>query len=202
MTKLMEKLSVKHVICLHKEKTSYWHTVEPSVASSSSFLRLVEGNHKENFLLWHEEDKARREDAGFQYVYQAKRNIDKHNQTRNDFIEKMDAFIYEMLPAIPLNTPLHTETPGMIVDRLSILALKEYHMNDEVNREDALEAHREQCSRKLAVIQEQLIDLAKGLEDYFQDLQTGKRGFKRYFQFKMYNNPQLNPQLYSQRQKV
>lgn len=159
------------------------------------FLALVFENHARNHALWLEEDRARRDDQGADFVYRAKRAIDRYNQQRNDFMEKMDIFLVEALRPQP-GLPCNSETPGQIIDRLSILALKAHYMGVQARREDATEAHREACTRKLATIQQQRRDLAQALEELVADVQAGRRSFRTYFQFKMYNDPSLNPELY------
>jgi len=186
---------------LQRELTVKWHEVAPDV-TSEGFLGLVEENHLRNFNLWHEEDKARREDMGFEYVYHAKRAIDKNNQERNNFMEKMDQWLCNQIGSRPKDCPMHTETPGMIIDRLSILALKEYHMWEETQRKDVDDDHLKTCSHKLGVIRQQLEDLVNSLQGFLKEVEAGKRGFKVYFQFKMYNDPSLNPQLYKQQNQT
>jgi hypothetical protein len=179
------------------ELTARWHQVTPA-ATGDGFLRLLEENHLRNFALWHEEDVARRDDLGFEAVYKAKRNIDRFNQQRNDFAEKMDqAFVAGLKPR-ESGVPRISETPGMIVDRLSILALKEYHMHEETVRADASAEHRAKCAEKLARIQRQRADLTGALAELIADVTAGRRTFSVYYQFKMYNDPALNPQLYRQ----
>src|SRR6188474_1302414 len=175
--------------------TAHWHQVTPA-ATGEGFFRLLEENHLRNFSLWHEEDVARRDDLGFEAVYKAKRNIDRFNQERNNFAEEMDKAMVAAL------TPRNSETPGMIIDRLSILALKEFHMHEETVRADASPAHREKCAEKLARIQRQRADLAGALADLVADVAAGRRTFSVYYQFKMYNDPALNPQLYRQTTKT
>jgi Protein of unknown function (DUF4254) len=177
--------------------THRWHQTGP-VAPGEGFIRLVEENHLRNFLLWHEEDVARRDDLGFESVYRAKRAIDRYNQERNNYAEEMDkAYVAELQP-LEIGPPRNSETPGMIVDRLSILALKEYHMHEEAVRPDAGEAHREKCAQKFARIRQQRLDLIAALEGLLAEVRAGRRTFSVYYQFKMYNDPALNPQLYRQ----
>jgi len=159
-------------------------------------MALVEENHWRNFQLWHEEDEARREDIGAEGVYRAKRAIDRFNQERNDFIEKIDVFLFEALSPAE-DVPTNSETPGMIIDRLSILALKHYHMQEESVRSSASALHREKCLTKLAVIKQQLTDLARALDELIVEVQAKQRSFSLYYQFKMYNDPELNPKLYN-----
>lgn len=172
-----------------------WHGAAPT-AGGTGFLHLVEENHLRNFQLWHEEDVARRDDLGFERVYRAKRAIDRYNQERNNFIEEMDkAIVAELKPPVS-DCPKNSETPGMMIDRLSILALKEFHMHEETVRTDASAEHREKCAEKLARIRVQRADLGASLADLFADVVARRRTFAVYFQFKMYNDPALNPQLY------
>ena len=181
--------------------TAHWHQVTPA-ATGEGFFRLLEENHLRNFSLWHEEDVARRDDLGFEAVYKAKRNIDRFNQERNNFAEEMDKAMVATLSPRESGAPRNSETPGMIIDRLSILALKEFHMHEETVRADASAAHREKCAEKLARIQRQRADLAGALADLVADVAAGRRTFSVYYQFKMYNDPALNPQLYRQTTKT
>jgi hypothetical protein len=180
----------------HAEWTERWHE-NLSLAQSELPWSIIEQNHQMNFNLWHEEDMARRDDLGAERVRQAKRTIDKFNQGRNDAIERLDAWFISCIKMRP-ESPLHSETPGMMVDRLSILALKLYHMRLEASRDSATEEHRRKCSDKCAVLEEQLRDLAKCLQELLDQLDAGTRRFKIYRQFKMYNDATLNPQLYTQ----
>lgn len=175
--------------------TAAWHETPPA-ASGEGFARLVAENHLRNFSLWHEEDVARRDDLGHESVYRAKRAIDRFNQERNNFIEEMDKAIVAALQPAADGCPRNSETPGMIIDRLSILALKEYHMHEETVRADATAAHREKCAEKLARIRQQRADLTAALGELLADVVARRRTFSVYYQFKMYNDPALNPQLY------
>jgi hypothetical protein len=179
---------------LQAEWTSGWHD-NPTSPKSDLPWSIVEYNHRMNFDLWHEEDIARRDDLGAERVRQAKRNIDGFNQRRNDAIERMDSWFLSSIAVRP-EGPLNSETPGMMVDRLSILALKLYHMQLEADRASATEEHRRKCSEKAVILKEQLGDLAKCLDELLGQLQAGTRRFKVYRQFKMYNDASLNPQLY------
>lgn len=175
--------------------TARWHEITPA-AESEGFSRLVQENHLRNFLLWHEEDVARRDDLGFERVYHAKRAIDGYNQQRNNFIEEMDKVLVADLQPAESGCPRNSETPGMIIDRLSILALKEFHMREETERADASDGHRGNCRAKLARIILQRGDLTQSLGELLDDVKAGRRTFGVYYQFKMYNDPALNPQLY------
>lgn len=192
--------SATEIAALQTNLTARWHDVAPA-AEGDGFLLLVQQNHLRNFQLWHEEDVARRDDLGFEAVYRAKRNIDRFNQERNNFIEEMDKAIVAALQPPSSGCPRNSETPGMMIDRLSILALKEYHMHEETVRADAPPQHRERCSEKLARIRVQRSDLATCLAELLDDVAARRRTFSVYFQFKMYNDPTLNPQLYRQAAK-
>ncbi len=175
--------------------TARWHEKIPT-AAGSEFLRLVQENHLRNFQLWHEEDIARRDDLGSERVHQAKRAIDRFNQERNNFIEEMDKVIVAALKPAESGVPRNSETPGMIIDRLSILSLKEYHMHEETVRAEATEPHRAACGEKLARITRQRADLTQCLSELLGAIIAGTRTIAVYYQFKMYNDPALNPQLY------
>jgi hypothetical protein len=188
------------ITSLQSDLTRLWHN-EPkaSPAASSDLLRLVADNHRRNFDLWHTEDEARRDDLGAEHVYRAKRAIDRLNQERNDFIQRLDEYLVHTLQPAQKGCPLNSETPGMMIDRLSILALKVYHMEVEANRPDAAPAHRSKAQQKLDVLAQQCRDLEECLEALVDDVAARRRTFKVYFQFKMYNDPTLNPALYQQK---
>lgn len=188
-------ISAESIVKLHKDRTESWHSDSVAV-TSKDFMELVETNHSFNFQLWHEEDKARREDCGFEYVYHAKRNIDGFNQRRNNMIETMDEWIFHHYSPAQNDCPVNSETPGMMIDRLSILALKAYHMQEQVDREDASAEHSATCQKKVAVIVQQRDQLKTCLAELLDDIQAKTRTFRVYHQFKMYNDPSLNPQLY------
>jgi len=177
------------------EWTAGWHEA-PTPLSADQPWSAIERNHRMNFDVWHAEDEARRDDLGPTNVRDNKRVIDKCNQSRNDAIEQFDVWLLGQLPPVPENAPLHSETAGMIVDRLSILALKLFHMRIEATRASADEAHRRKCAQKCAVLEEQQNDLKNCLQTLLEEMLAGTRRFKLYRQFKMYNDPTLNPQLY------
>lgn len=179
---------------LHASLTNHWHIHEPS-NQFDQFIGLITENHLCNFLLWHEEDIARREDLGYKPIYDAKRAIDAHNQRRNDHIEKIDQSLVESLNPQIEGVPFNSETPGMMIDRLSILALKEFHMEEEVDRNDASQEHIDKCAFKLKVIRRQISDLSSALQQLLNEVKDGTRSFRVYYQFKMYNDVDLNPQL-------
>ena len=188
-------IDAHHIARLQTDLTAAWHH-PPACAIGEDFDRLISENHLHNFLLWHEEDIARRDDLGPGRVCQAKRAIDRYNQQRNNFIEEMDQALVATLKPLDNGCPKNSETPAMIIDRLSILALKEYHMREETERGDADEAHRAACAAKLGRIVRQRADLTRSLAELLREVAAGTRSFAVYYQFKMYNDPALNPQLY------
>lgn len=197
----MSEFNSASVTALQKSHTAGWHESDPAV-TQSGFAGLVESNHQQNFLLWHEEDVARRNDLGPERIMQAKRAIDGYNQARNNFIEQIDKFLVEQLSPATEGVPFNSETPGMMIDRLSILSLKDYHMAEEVARDDASDDHIAACQKKLETIKRQISDLSLALDELLRDVASGTRSFRVYFQFKMYNDPSLNPQLRDADQKT
>jgi hypothetical protein len=193
---------LEEITTLHRECVVRWHE-QPVDQPHEGLLGLVCQQHAFNFLLWHEEDKARSREAGDSEIAAVKRAIDKLNQQRNDWIERIDDWISEelasrcVLPAA--DAPQNTETPGSTIDRLSILALRIYHLAEQRDREDASEEHRASVSRKLAVALAQQADLSRAAQRLADDLATGRKRHKTYRQLKMYNDATLNPYLYRQR---
>jgi hypothetical protein len=128
-----------------------------------------------------------------------KRGVDRVNQRRNDLMERCDALLLEALAARGLPAaaaPLHSETPGLILDRMSILALKIFHTREETLRADAPEGHVERNRERLRMLEEQRDDLAGCLDALWAEVVRGERRFKLYRQLKMYNDPALNPAVY------
>ena len=179
-----------------------WHVKapEPDHVEATDFPSLVSRQHYVNFELWHQEDMARDQDAPDSKIALVKRAIDDLNQRRNDMIEQMDQYLLDELQNKKIKytseTEMNSETPGSIIDRLSINALKIYHMDEEIQRLDVTDEHRKKCSGKLSVLQDQRNDLKKSLEKLLADLSNGKKRLKVYQQMKMYNDENLNPVLY------
>ena len=179
-----------------------WHfkAPNPDYEEAYDFPSLVSRQHHVNFELWHQEDMARDQDAPDSKIALVKRAIDALNQRRNDMIEQMDQYLLDELQNKKIKytseTEMNSETPGSIIDRLSINALKIYHMDEEIQRLDVTDEHRKKCSGKLSVLQDQRNDLKKSLEKLLADLSNGKKRLKVYQQMKMYNDENLNPVLY------
>jgi uncharacterized protein (DUF2344 family) len=190
-------INVQMVLNLQKLKVEDWHT-ELLVSEDVLPFKFIEENHQWNFSLWHEEDIARIKDIDANRIMEAKRNIDGYNQARNNAMEKIDEWILNFLDfnKVESKDEMHSETPGMMIDRLSIMSLKRFHMNEEVNREDASLEHKGKCTEKVSLLEEQISDLSNCLESIFSKLQSGEIRFKVYRQLKMYNDPSLNPELY------
>ena len=191
-----DSIKISEITHLHQSSIMIWKT-SGIIHRYNDFYRLVEENHTFNYQLWHAEDRARRDDVGYEFVYQAKREIDKFNQLRNNRMEAMDEWLFKYLQPAELSTcPVNSESPGMIIDRLSILSLKSYHMFLQTKRMDATEEHRKNCSSKLIVIHQQLNQLSQCFKELLEEVHRKKRTFRVYHQFKMYNDPTLNPELY------
>jgi hypothetical protein len=167
-------------------------------ASADGLMALAMAQHRANFDLWHEEDKARVPGAPDDEIVRVKKAIDVLNQRRNDLVEKMDLWLIDKLDQ-DIAAPLHSETPGLMVDRLSILALKIYHTREESNRESAPPQHRSKNAERLTLLEEQREDLASCLDSLWAEVLEGRRRFKLYRQMKMYNDPELNPAVYGRK---
>ena len=154
-------------------------------------------------IQWHREDIIRKPDIDLALALQIKRNIDRDNQERVDLVEHIEDVIAAELKDVKVlpDATINTETPGWAIDRLSILALKIYHMRIETNRSDAGEDHIRNCKRKLNILLEQKADMFTSIDQLLDDLAAGKKKMKLYKQMKMYNDPHLNPVLYQQQIK-
>ena len=196
-------ISLESVTSLHRDCTARWHA-QPIDNPYDGFLKSVCEQLTHNFRLWHEEDKARSPTASDTEIAQVKRAIDKLNQQRNDWIEKLDDWITEELARQSVIAPAaaqqNTESLGSTIDRLSILALRIYHLIEQRDRADATPEHREGVARKLAIALAQHDDLSRSAQQLADDLFAGRKRHKTYRQLKMYNDPSLNPYLYKAQQ--
>ena len=161
----------------------------------------IEANHRCNCLLWDEEDLARRRNVADSEIAANKRAIDGYNQQRNDAIERIDERLLVLISKAKTSkhARLSSETPGAMIDRLSILSLKIHHMRAQTLRKDVGNEHIEACSAKLARLAEQRSDLSGCLERLLRESAAGTAYFKVYRQFKMYNDPVLNPAIYTEK---
>lgn len=208
-TSLSTLVDARAIVLLQDGRTRLWHERSPEPIGEGTLDGLVETQHAANFALWHAEDEARRPFAGDASIAAVKREIDRVNQVRNDTTERLDAFLLARLRAASLQDPSrmergeqHSETPGMMMDRLSILSLRLFHTREELDREGAPEGHRERNAERLATLQEQRDDLARCLEQLWKQVCAGERYFRQYQQLKMYNDPELNPILYGEKHGV
>jgi hypothetical protein len=192
-------IDISEITGLHRETVARWHQQEVS-NPYKGFLHTVCEQHKFNYLLWHEEDVARSPDVGSARIAEVKRAIDRYNQQRNDWIEKLDDALIVMLREhgvmLTPGATQNTETPGSAIDRLSILSLRIYHMLEQLDRDDAAADHKEKVQNRLVTIHEQHHDLSNSLQELIDDIFAGRKRLKVYRQFKMYNDPSLNPYLY------
>ena len=179
---------------LHNEALEAWYVQAPeSVEPEADLPSVILAQHFCNFRLWALEDEARRTDVNDDYIADIKRQIDPWNQRRNDLIERIDRAILDRFEGVDVSgAALHSETAGMIVDRLSILALKIRNMGVYAAREDD-PALAQECSEKRAQLKVQRSNLLQCLERLIEEFHQGTRYFKSYKQFKAYNDPRLNP---------
>jgi hypothetical protein len=171
----------------------------PQTEPVSAWLGLVRRQHRANFDLWHIEDEARAPGATDAELAEVKRRVDRANQLRNDLVEELDRALLAWLEPRGLPKPaaaLNSESPGLMIDRLSILSLKIYHTREEAERVDAPEGHAARNLDRLAILEEQRADLALCLDALWRETLAGTRRFKLYRQLKMYNDPLLNPAIY------
>ena len=146
---------------------------------------------------WHYEDIIRDPNIEPVAALKLKRQIDASNQDRTDLVEFIDSYFLNKYQLVEKRTDatINTESPAWAIDRLSILALKIYHMQEEVNRTDASQEHIQKCQNKLNVLLEQKKDLCSAIDQLLEDIESGKKYMKVYKQMKMYNDNELNPVL-------
>jgi hypothetical protein len=202
-------VSAEQIVELQDGETRALHRAEAAVSGTKAnagpegradWIEVVRSQHRANFELWHIEDEARAPGASDAEVAGVKRRVDRTNQRRNDLAEQLDRALLEWLEPRGLPNPaaeLNSESPGLMIDRLSILALKIYHTRDEAKRAGAPAGHATRNFDRLAILEEQRRDLAACLDALWRETLQGKRRFKLYRQLKMYNDPALNPAIYS-----
>ncbi len=151
---------------------------------------------------WHYEDLIRDPEIDPEEALDLKRKIDASNQDRTDLVEYIDSYFLNKYRDVSVasDAQINTESPAWAIDRLSILALKIYHMKEEAGRLDATDAHRSACERKLAVLEEQKKDLSTAIDQLLEDIASGRKYMKVYKQMKMYNDEDLNPVLRERKQ--
>ena len=168
---------------------------------SGSLEHLLYMKNWVDAVQWHLEDIIREPGINPVTALQVKRKIDKCNQERTDMVEVIDSHFLQQYSNVQLQpgAGFNTESPAWAIDRLSILALKIYHMQAETERKDATPQHREACSEKLEILLQQQEDLSSAIDELMDDIAKGKKYMKVYRQMKMYNDPSLNPVLYGKK---
>ncbi len=167
--------------------------------NSNSFEKMIYDKCWIDTIQWHLEDIIRVPDIRPDEALKIKRRIDSSNQDRTDIVEELDDYFFEKYSnSNPSKLAiLNTETPAWAIDRLSILALKIYHMNEEANRKSASDEHRKKCSEKLEGLLTQRENLSKAIDQLLENISKGEVIISSYKQMKMYNDDSLNPELYS-----
>lgn len=191
---LAQEVSAFHDACFAVQG---WAKVTHAKFDSGAW-QYIELNHRYNCLLWDEEDLARRKNVPDSEIAANKRAIDGYNQKRQDAIENIDELLLQRLEGVrrDVGAWLNSETAGSMIDRLSIISLKIFHMRSQTQRTDVGPVHIETCNKKLLQLTAQRADLRCCLDTLLTAAGQGKAYFKIYRQFKMYNDPALNPCLY------
>ena len=165
---------------------------------AGSFEHLLYAKNWIDTVQWHLEDIIRLPEINPAEALQIKRRIDKSNQDRTDMVEKMDDYFLDQFKSVTPkpSAKINSETPAWLLDRMSILLLKIYHMKEQTERKDASAEHIAKCKAKLDVLMEQRSDMQLAFDQLVEDIRTGDRKMKVYRQMKMYNDASLNPMLY------
>ena len=192
-------IDVQKIVEMQCQTVAQWHA-QPIDNPCQGFLADVCKQHSFNYQLWHEEDIARSPNADDSVIARVKRAIDGFNQQRNDWIELVDDHIARMLEEnnvqVDATVRINTETPGSVIDRLSILALRIYHLVEQLEREDVQQEHFEKVRHRIAVCKLQQDELSQELQLLLDDMFAGRARHRTYRQLKMYNDATLNPYLY------
>lgn len=195
------QLNANEIIQIFQQSIKDWHKNEAIHANpyqDKTFAHLIYHKNQIDSEQWNLEDIIRIPDLIVEKFIATKREIDRLNQIRTDAVEKLDDLFYQEYQQISRreNARMNSETPAWLIDRMSILELKIYHMQEQTEREDADNTHITSCQNKLSVLLEQRKDLSTCLDELIDDLQQGKKYMKVYRQMKMYNDKNLNPSLY------
>ena len=181
-----------------------WDDVDTAIQNPYQFQSIEYYLYLKNWIdtvQWHLEDIIRDPNIIPTKALEIKRIIDKSNQDRTDLVELIDSYFldkYKEVKILP-DATINTESPAWAIDRLSILALKIYHMQQEVDRTDVDPAHHDACEKKLQILLEQRKDLSMAIDQLIEDIEAGRKYMKVYKQMKMYNDPSLNPVLYGKK---
>lgn len=185
---------------IFRESIEDWHKNQesnnPYIGDSLEFI--LYNKNQIDTIQWHVEDEIRRIDILDKEIASLKRKIDSLNQQRTDLVEKLDDIFLNQFQLVvqTKDSRMNSETPAWLVDRMSILELKIYHMEEQTQRTDVSEEHRNTCANKLKVLLEQRADMILCMNQLIEDLTLGKKYMKVYRQMKMYNDKSLNPSLY------
>jgi len=197
------KISIKALKVFNKAIDQYHvlNTVDQPFENSFSpntFDHLLYRKNWTDTVQWHYEDLIRDPNIEPKKGMQLKRKIDSSNQDRTDMVENIDSYFLDKYKDVKIteNAEINSESPAWAIDRLSILALKIYHMEEEVSRNDASDQHKRTCKAKLDVLLDQKTDLSKAIDLLLDHISQGKKYMKVYKQMKMYNDEELNPVLY------
>lgn len=168
---------------------------------AANFEALLYHKNWIDTVQWHLEDIIRLPEINPTEALKIKRRIDKSNQDRTDMVEKIDDYFLEQFKSVSpkAGTRINSETPAWLLDRMSILMLKIYHMKEQTERKDADKTHIAKCQMKLDILMEQKTDMQLAFDELIEDIGNGNRRFKVYRQMKMYNDASLNPVLYSKK---
>jgi hypothetical protein len=169
--------------------------------AAGSFEALLYHKNWIDTVQWHLEDIIRLPEINPTEALAIKRRIDKSNQDRTDRVEQIDDYFLEQFKNVqaPTNTRINSETPAWLLDRMSILMLKIFHMEEQTQRTDASAEHIAKCQSKLNILLEQKTDMRAAFDELMEDIGKGARRFKVYRQMKMYNDASLNPMLYQKK---
>lgn len=197
-------MNTAHAFKIFEKSISHYHILDSvdqpfeNPYESKSLDHLLYHKNWIDTVQWHYEDLIREPSIDPVSALELKRKIDASNQERTDMVEYIDSYFLKEFSSVENldDATINTESPAWAIDRLSILALKIYHMKEEAHRPSASEEHRAACAKKLAVLMEQKTDLSTAIDQLLTDMKAGKKYMKVYKQMKMYNDESLNPVLY------
>ena len=190
-----------NVTKLHTELIEAWRQGQEPLVVMDELDRLIAAQHHHNYTLWRLEDVARTPGLPDADLAKTKRAIDVENQLRNDAVEWIDEWLLVKAGRQAIYASLHSESPGLMIDRLSILSLKVFHTGLEVTRAEAPPGHAARAQARLEVLRTQRDDLSACLGDLWEAVMNGARRFKVYRQLKSYNDPDLNPAIYGREKR-
>lgn len=197
-------MNTAHAFKIFEESISQYHILDSvdqpfeNPYEPKSLDHLLYRKNWIDTVQWHYEDLIREPSIDPVSALELKRKIDASNQERTDMVEYIDSYFLKEFSSVENldDATINTESPAWAIDRLSILALKIYHMKEEARRPSASEEHRATCAKKLAILMEQKTDLSTAIDQLLTDMKAGKKYMKVYKQMKMYNDESLNPVLY------